>query len=191
MNRAVCLQRPEPSVRDCEITGKGIATTTASSAAAAEESVEAAPSWSWLPALAQAYHEIYTLSQSQHGMIGMRDFYCCVKQLCTLLRTSGDSLTPDLLNAVLARNFNAKPQLFAIVLRVFHQRCFSQSVQGAVPNVRSLITANMVDKSARNLMLLTQNPAAASELLTSANVFDMHNAAVVIGSEFPGDRTEM
>jgi hypothetical protein len=119
MNRAVCLQRPEPTASDIELTGKCIIDLGTSS-----------QSWPWLVPMAQAYHEIYT-SQGGRDFVGMRDFYSLVKQLRLRLRGTGEDLTPDLLNKQLLRNFNGKPELAARVVHVFQSHVFGASASAA------------------------------------------------------------
>lgn len=66
MNRAICLQRTEPSILDMQLTGKRIAGTEEDN--------------SWLKSLAEAYHEIYT-NQKGKEFVGMRDYYSLIKEL--------------------------------------------------------------------------------------------------------------
>jgi hypothetical protein len=107
------------------------------------------------------------------------------------LRTGDQALTPDLLNGALLRNFNGKPVLTERLLAVFHRCCFGPAVPlGAVPGVDALIRANMADPLARHLMLLTRNGAAPG-LLAAAGFIDPATATVLVGSEFPDDRSEM
>lgn len=71
MNRAICLQRPEPTEDDILLTGKSIISGGAaeggagdddaegSSSAASQPQAIAAKLGRWLDALARAYHEVY------------------------------------------------------------------------------------------------------------------------------------
>ena len=66
MNRAICLQRPEPASDDIHLTGEHI--------------LGSGHSRSLLTKLSEAYHSVYT-TQSDRAFIGMRDFYQTLKLL--------------------------------------------------------------------------------------------------------------
>lgn len=146
--------------------------------------------WPWLPPIARAYHEVYN-AQGGRDFIGMRDFYSLVKLLRRQLRASQTTLTAELLTYALLRNFNGKPALMDHLLEVFHSHCFNRPPpRGDHSRVLPLVLANLQDGASRHLMLLTQN-WAATELLVAAGHLNLDRATVLVGSEFPDDRTEM
>eukprot|EP01063_Lacrimia_lanifica_P019635 TRINITY_DN2709_c0_g1_i1.p1 TRINITY_DN2709_c0_g1~~TRINITY_DN2709_c0_g1_i1.p1 ORF type:complete len:3358 (+),score=963.91 TRINITY_DN2709_c0_g1_i1:646-10074(+) len=69
MNRAVCLQRPEPATKDIHLTGEHIL-------GLGEQDRE------FLRTLAVSYHAVYT-GQTGREFIGMRDYYYMIKLLRT------------------------------------------------------------------------------------------------------------
>ena len=80
MNRAICLQRPEPTADDIELTGKIIVDPGAPPGPASSAAGLSPTTWPWLAPLAQAYHEVYT-SQTDRDFFGMRDYYSLIKLL--------------------------------------------------------------------------------------------------------------
>eukprot|EP00755_Sulcionema_specki_P009898 Sspe_Gene.44944::Locus_22125_Transcript_2_2_Confidence_0.500_Length_15952::g.44944::m.44944 len=74
MNRAICLQRPEPEQDDVYLIGKHIL------GSAKESSKEKEKKDTWLTPLSSAYHRVYT-TQSGREFLGMRDYYQTVKLL--------------------------------------------------------------------------------------------------------------
>ena len=149
MNRAICLQRPEPSESDIMLTGENIVSASNDamllSVAEAERQVAVAaapparggkrknapavslniPKKNWLGSLAKAYHYIYsnqrTVLNSTRDFIGMRDYY----GLLSLLRMEKvDEINPALLARAVARNFGGRPEALKKLLEVFHKECF-------------------------------------------------------------------
>ena len=93
MNRAICLQRPQPSALDIQFTGQRIISKNG-------QVVESA-----LGRIAEAYHMIYT-EQDGRDFIGMRDYY----QLIKLLRKDSELNDARKLCIALCRNFGGKPE---------------------------------------------------------------------------------
>ena len=148
MNRAICLQRPEPSESDIMLTGENIVSASNDamllSVAEAEMQVAAAAPTArggkrknapaavsvptkknWLGSLAKAYHYIYsnqrTVLNSTRDFIGMRDYY----GLLSLLRMEKvEDIYPALLARAVARNFGGRPEALKRLLEVFHKECF-------------------------------------------------------------------
>eukprot|EP01050_Picozoa_sp_SAG11_P002663 SAG11_NODE_137_length_15114_cov_2.297303_7_plen_296_part_00 len=170
MNRAICLQRPTPSQEDVHLTGQRIIIAPAKHVALSAKSTAALPLElartssatrrlaPWLAPLAQAYHEIYTL-QAGRDFVGMRDYYQLLKFLrgALLSQGSGYSLDADILTFAVCRNFGGKKNILHSALEAFHRGCFSTSSPDSLPAVQSLLKANLGDKNARHLMVLTSN----------------------------------
>ncbi len=151
MNRAVCLQRPEPKASDLQATGEAIvhaAAAVASAAGHGDDKKSASLSLlmgdlsTTLHPLAAAYHTVYTQQQQLSGgrdFIGMRDYYSMLKSLrgglISMLGSKRQSGLMDLLNAktldlALRRNFGGKPKLLAATLQVFREHCYDLSARG-------------------------------------------------------------
>lgn len=147
MNRAICLQRPEPSVDDMMMTGQNII-CTADVDAAADEAAVPLPSLSrqssnpglrkisvWLINLSRAFHKIYQAqSENSKGreFIGMRDYYCLLKMFRADLGTNDNSnaglyqiSVPKVLYNV-CRNLGGKPNTMDYILSTFYMECFEQ-----------------------------------------------------------------
>ena len=185
MNRAICLQRTEPSESDIRLTGQRII-----SGPKEQEGVESKLT-RWLEPLAQAYHEIYT-GQKGRDFVGMRDYYNLVKLLRSKLLKSSEDIDPDLLTFSLCRNFGGKKELLVKVLECFLKHCFkeAQLLTPSPPPVVHLIKANLEDQAARHLMLLTKNSAALS-LMLGCGLLSERTTKVLIGSEFVDDKNEL
>eukprot|EP01052_Picozoa_sp_SAG31_P009056 SAG31_NODE_468_length_15250_cov_5.304138_10_plen_399_part_00 len=196
MNRAVCLQRPEPSEQDLELTAQriiGPINVKTDAGAALSRTVSAARRLTeWLGPLAAAYHEVYT---GQHGrdFIGMRDYYQLIKLLrLELSSRPGQSLKPRMLLNALGRNFGGNEDLMQKIQQVFMNRCFgSVGFSSAfVPTVQDLIAQNFADAQSRHLMVLTKN-GQGLRLLFSLGLLEPARATVLIGSQFADDMTEL
>ena len=191
MNRAICLQRTEPSKDDIQLTGKRILTSVSvddkqAISAKAIENLE-----NLLSPLAQAYHTIYTKQQGR-DFVGMRDYYNLIKLLRSQLSLhEGATISDKLLTFALCRNFGGKPKLMDEILQVFHKSCFNTEYnQIYTPTVPQLIAANLNDNHARHLMVLTKN-SAALPLLFGCDLIDERSTTVLVGSEFKDDKTEL
>jgi len=147
MNRAIHLTRPEPGVEDLKDTAMGIITNQHLSAS--------------LRSLAEAYYHVYH-SQSNADFFGLRDYYHLIKHLH---RNLEDTMTPELLENSVSRNFGGKPSELVKILDEFFSRVGlprpkTQREKGLKPHVVTMIESNLVDKHARHIMLLTHNDAA-------------------------------
>jgi E3 ubiquitin-protein ligase RNF213 len=176
MNRAILLQRTEPSREDIQLTGRSIVTSKTNKLDR------------FMSPLANAYHGIYT-QQKGRDFVGMRDFYNLVKLLKAQLSGPNQKLTATLLTTSLCRNFGGKRELLDNVLRTFHQECFGSEKKLNIPKVTDLIRENLSDTSARHLMVLTKN-SVALPLLLGSKLIDQSRTKVLVGSEFQDDRTE-
>jgi hypothetical protein len=170
MNRAVCLQRPEPSEIDIMVTGRSIVATDDAAKAvinayssSATATMLSAPgtlrrqtSYSssakpWLGPLAKAFHEIYTQQKILLGLgrdfIGMRDYYGLLKFL--RVNTFDKELTPEILARAVARNLGGRPDSFSLILSMFINACFPKKtsqesvVMPQIPSVKDLIYENL------------------------------------------------
>ena len=140
MNRAICLQRPDPTEADMAATGGTIVATGATSAGGAGAGARSLPSL--LAPLAQAFGEVYT-QQGGRDFVGMRDFYSLLKLLRSDARAAEDAraaavvrgpgaaeaqasgdegLDPATLTGAICRSFGGKPAMLDRILRVFHAR---------------------------------------------------------------------
>ena len=199
MNRAILLQRTEPSQIDIQSTGKGIISTPTTTATTKTFKSSSASSSSsnilskFLPSLAMAYHSIYT-SQRGRDFIGMRDYYCLLKSLRSELQNQND-LNSEILSIALCRNFGGKKELLDKVLQTFYTNCFnnnneSSSLELNYPPIEKLIQLNLNDSNARHLMILTKNNAALP-ILFGSHLINEKFTNVLIGSEFKDDKTEL
>lgn len=190
MNRAICLQRPEPSESDIMLTGENIvsASTEALQIAAGDSSSQAAapkgrggkrkapppavpkPSKkNWLGAIAKAYHYVYNNQRDvldmQRDYIGMRDYY----GLLNLLRVEHvDDLGPALLSRAVARNFGGRPAALPTLIQVFHKECFAGSAAASVgsetkpPKTKK---RSMAESSVESLEMGPAAPPATTQLI--------------------------
>lgn len=186
MNRAILLQRTEPTEDDIQFTGECIMTEQEQQLTRSQDLQQ------WLAPLARAYHEVY-VGQRGRDFVGMRDYYNLVKLLRSEMRRTKSGFEPNLLAFSLCRNFGGKPELMAKILERFMQHCFNKSVEQAIggpPSALALIRANLADPSARHLMVLTRNGAALS-ILFGCGILDPKRTATLIGSDFQDDNTEL
>jgi hypothetical protein len=143
MNRAICLQRPEPSESDIMLTGRNIvaapeqiiregsydpATPTPPTPLRRQLS-RSASTKAWLGPLAKAYLHIYThqrdLLGTSRDFIGMRDYYSMLKYLRA--KVAYGELTPELLASAVSRNFGGRPDSIKVFLPIFYEACFGEA----------------------------------------------------------------
>ncbi|CAE7238243.1 RNF213 [Symbiodinium microadriaticum] len=210
MNRAVCLQRPEPSPEDIMFTGQNIVGSI-SEGASLESSSDLPPKpvlareksgatrlQPWLMNLAHAFHKIYSNQKQYFGahsrdFIGMRDYYSLLKHLRQEFTARGSTsvTTAVLVNAV-ARNFGGKPHAIDAIVCLFCSLCFDTSAAccPATPSALPLIRENMVSTSSRHLMVLSTNDTAL-HLLFGSRVLNPKETTVLVGSRFKDDLQEL
>lgn len=159
MNRAVCLQRPDPTEDDmastgstivrgdlssgsdlAETGGKSTSRGAASGGTKGQERTETELK-ALLTPLAKAYHEVYT-TQAGRDFIGMRDYYCLLKLLRREVmggrngKGEGEGgITATRLTHALCRSFGGKPALLNRILKVFHAQV--SLATGSLPTVTS------------------------------------------------------
>eukprot|EP01012_Entosiphon_sulcatum_P048333 TRINITY_DN6681_c0_g4_i1.p1 TRINITY_DN6681_c0_g4~~TRINITY_DN6681_c0_g4_i1.p1 ORF type:complete len:5149 (+),score=717.09 TRINITY_DN6681_c0_g4_i1:781-15447(+) len=182
MNRAICLQRTEPTRDEIYTIGEHI--LASSSTATSEVNSRL------LEALAQAYHDTFA-NQSGRGFIGMRDYYCLVKLLRRHLHTDV-SLSSDVLSTAVLRNFGGRPDAAALALRSFLRHALQRALSPCdqLPTARQLIRANLSDTTCRNLMVLTRY-SAALPMLYGCKLLNPARTTVLVGSDFPDDQSEV
>ena len=207
MNRAVCLQRPDPSELDVHLTGQRIMGLTSAGKKAKTFKRSAADGpvppklgrsasaierlTNWLEPLAAAYHEVYT-QQDGRDFIGMRVYYQLLKLLKSEL-SAGDALSEmnaEMLEYAICRNFGGKPGVVRRLLAALYKRMTEITVIESLPSVTELCAANLRDFNARHLMLLTQNGSAVKVMFASG-LLDPSKTMVLVGSQFRNDRTEL
>ena len=185
MNRAICLQRTDPSPEDIADTGKGIIIGENSMN---NSNSDLSQFSKWLPAMARGYHAIYS-TQRGRDFIGMRDYYHLLKLLRRFLIKTKGLLTPDILSFIVQRNFGGNEELLKNVLASFNKQCFG-NIPVVLKPVIQFVRSNLVDPSARHLMLLTHN-SCALRILFNANLLNGHSVKVLTGSEFSEDKSEL
>jgi hypothetical protein len=227
MNRAICLQRPEPRPADVSLTGRCIfgdafaAEPSKSSTGLSDSGAD------WVDLIGRAYHEIYT-QQSGREWWGMRDYYSLLKLLRKIIRDLNvDDQGKDYqwLVRAICRNFGGKDsqevlEAANIFLSHYNQKkvvgrnsgLSSQANPTAprqkgqcrvictrqLPSPVRLIADNLMDTSARHVMVLTVNGAALPLMMTAGMLHApspvgsrLRKVTTLIDSEFPGDRNTL
>jgi hypothetical protein len=196
MNRAVLVQRPEPSETDISKTGAAILGVQP------EECEENAnkPLWTVLENISKAFFTVYT-AQRGRDFIGMRDYYCLIKFLKPYLvggkgeiDLKASKVTKELMIYAICRNFSGRHDLLQSVLHEMLQGFSNeakapQDLAFRKPSLMKLISDNLHSKSSRHLMLLTKN-FSALWLLLHCNLVPRSSTQFIIGSEFPEDKSE-
>nr|ADD95859.1 hypothetical protein [uncultured organism MedDCM-OCT-S12-C54] len=127
MNRAICIQRTEPSPLDIELTANSIVGSPGSDASGSKGQLQPQRQSTnerraaWLKPVCQAYHAVYT-AQEGRDFLGMRDLYACIKKLSASTRnsplTAADEM--DVVENAITRNFGGKTSELHRVLVCFH-----------------------------------------------------------------------
>ena len=197
MNRAVLVQRPEPSHSDISQTGSSIM----------DISHGATETMRLLEKISRAYFRVYT-NQKGRDFIGMRDYYSLVKSLRVELRSANNgSISKEQAIFAICRNFSGREDILKDVLFVMCEELYGnpkkakmeEMVIGEVakyynferPSLGELVRLNLRSSyDSRHLMLLTHNCAALS-LVFSCDLVGRNDTRVIIGSEFVEDDTEL
>jgi E3 ubiquitin-protein ligase RNF213 len=211
MNRAVCLQRPEPSPEDIMFTGQNIVGASKEAAATEDESgMPARPVLAreksgttrlqpWLMNLAHAFHKIYSDQKEFFGahsrdFIGMRDYYSLLKHLRHEYAVRGSvAMTPEVLVNAVARNFGGKPHAIHNIVSLFFSSCFPGHPLASCPEPPkslALIKENMQSTTSRHLMVLSTHDTAL-HLLFGSKVLTQTETTVLVGSRFKDDLQEL
>ena len=209
MNRAVLVQRPEPSDHDISHTGSSIM--------GLPEGTASCPIVDLLQKISRAYFEVYT-HQKDRDFIGMRDYYSLIKSLRAELpknmkRLLETTLSKDKAIFAICRNFSGRDDILKDVLYVMCKELYGvkgkkklkkmeemsigeveRSFGFQRPLLPDLIRSNLesctVSRESRHLMLLTNN-CAALPLIFSCGLVGRSKTKVIIGSEFVEDNTEL
>ncbi|CAE7548351.1 Rnf213, partial [Symbiodinium microadriaticum] len=192
MNRAVLINRPDPTAADLELTGAAISNIRLG---AADKGTSTALNATILKCLAQAFHEVYTL-QAERPFFGMRDYYSLLK---LIRRSKEKSLGWKVLMRAICRNFGGKMEFLDGVISAFmRQYAINRSVIGHLfgasldPTPLStfvMIAENLNDKAARHLMVITNNKIAFP-VMVGCGLLTLDNAEVLVGSQFLDDCNE-
>ena len=204
MNRAVLVQRPEPSHDDICQTGSSIM--------GLPPNARSSPLVTLLEQLSRAYFKVYT-NQAGRDFIGMRDYYSLIKSLrADLPKNLSEAMTTtfskDEVIFAICRNFSGRDDILRAVLLTMCSMLYRSTAAPESkisemtlekiekefhfqrPSLAMLIHSNLVSHKSRHLMLLTRNCAALS-LLFSAGLVDRSSTKVIVGSEFAEDDTEL
>ena len=206
MNRAVLVQRPEPSEKDISKTGASIM--------GLPDGLQDSPVSQVLERVSCAYFQVYS-HQKGRDFIGMRDYYSLIKSFRQFLPKKSKDLnklqiSKEEIILAICRNFNGRPDIIRDVLQNMCVELYGAAKSGKgekqpvdwtisklekaygfrVPATSKLIGANLKSVSSRHLMLLTKNCSALS-LLFACKEADRNTTKVIIGSEFVEDDTEL
>jgi hypothetical protein len=215
MNRAILVQRPEPTKEDI--------TTTGSSIVGLQSKVQSKTIDQILEKVSRTYFEVYT-NQIGRGFIGMRDYYSLVKNL-RKYRNDEEIPKRDLVFSI-CRNFGGRDDILCKTLRLFCDEVYESEAEDSkneqnvkqnnkignennesnydseifpyikesfdfpFPLISDLISTNLKENDSRNLMLLTKN-CSALWILFSGKFVDIKQTKVIIGSQFPEDNNEL
>lgn len=220
MNRAICLQRPEPSEMDIMQTGRGIVIDNSSQTIIIEElpnpksskrgkqkpvnrtvsrTSAAKP---WLASLGKAFLDIYTkqktILNTSRDFIGMRDYYGLLKFL--RVKTQDKDLTPALLATAVARNFGGRSDSCSVLVPRFLEACFQGTSRAndnsasqlltLVPPTINLVDDNLKSTTSRHLMILSPNEEVL-HLLFGCGVISEKTVSIMVGSRFKDDLEDL
>ena len=179
MNRGVFLSRSDPSKDDLLRTARGIAH-------------DVPQIHSQLNFLTDLYIHIYENYQPKRDFYGLRDFFSMIKMLRVAAKYEKRSVSFQLLHEIVQRNFGGSDKSELIL------ETFAQKVGAAETIVRAVNPLILISKclervpganiSGRYLLVQTQNPDAALEILCSHALLDKGEVDVISGSSFPKDR---
>ena len=191
MNRAILINRPDPTAADLELTGAAISNIRSS---AADRGTSTVLNSTLLKCLARAFHEVYTM-QAERPFFGMRDYYSLLK----LIRSAGGSLGWKVLLRAICRNFGGKIEFLDGVIAAFMRQyaanrsvighLFGASLDPTPLSTFSMIQENLKDGAARHLMLITRNKSAL-QLMVGCGLLSIDHCDVLIGSQFLDDCNE-
>lgn len=190
MNRAICLSRPTPAMTSLVATGERILGLHHHAPS------ERGTMGRLLQPLAEAFHELQQAGESDDGddkrsFFGMRDFYSLLKLLRRLSQQGQHKgISSEKLSLAVCRNFGGSSKLLARANRLFHLKCLGFPPASLPQHVLQLIAHNLGDHDARHLLLFTSN-AHALEAMFGANLLDMADCEVLMGSQFSEDTSEL
>lgn len=176
----------------------------------------------WVKPLGRAFWRIYNhqneMLEISRDFIGMRDYYCMLKQLRTEITTK--EFSPQMLTSVICRNFSGHPKSISQFLPIFYNACFPQEgsraqakhdsamiidgeqllsssagmnldeIPESIPSAIQLVSENVTSQISRNLMILSKNDSVLS-LLFGCGILNDQSDIVLIGSRFRDDLEEI
>jgi hypothetical protein len=172
MNRAIYLSRPEPTKRDLYDIGDSLNNNKGGDYS--ERQVQD------MRCLADAYFK-YHRQQRYANFHGLRDYYSLIKSL------SGQNNFQQI-NILLQRNFGGLPSEVTNIQKIFLKQLKTPSGQDIIP-VTKLIQANLADRHARHLMLITSGDSAVGILKQSLAQLEKETITIY-GSRFEEDQSD-
>jgi hypothetical protein len=181
MNRAIHLSRPDMDASELYKTGLSISTKQLPNG-----EYKLLISSDKLKSLAKAYYE-YQQNQHVRNFHGLRDYYSLIKYISRQLLDETDDFFDDVIQRGLLRNFGGLSiERNDIVSR------FLSAVKETRPlkwKVEDIITDNLLDKTARHLMIITSGDTGLGILLRSLSRVE-RKMMVIFGSKFEEDQIE-
>ncbi|KAG0610191.1 hypothetical protein M758_7G045200 [Ceratodon purpureus] len=174
MNRAIHISQPDPCVKDLVATGEAILDSYGMRKIYGDEQMI---EMKWL---AKVYHE-YHEKQSKPDFHGLRDFYSLIKSLRgnpenPTKWTSGD------LKQALWRNFGGSPNDTDLLISILSQ--YFRKLRFDPPPALDLVKANLDDKDARHLMLISTGESAIGIV---ESMLPREQFIIVHGSKYKDD----
>lgn len=189
MNRAICLSRPMPEMTCLISTGERILGLHKL------KPEERGSLGRLLQPMSEAFHELQQMSDDgdgdRRGFFGMRDYYSLLR-IMKKLSTEGQyhGISSEKLILGVSRNFGGSARLLDQATRVFHSKCLQHIPAVRQPHVLSLVKHNLLDFSARHLLLFTSN-SHALEAIFGAGLVSLASCEVLMGSQFSEDTSEL
>jgi hypothetical protein len=193
MNRAILLNRPDPTPADLEYTGQAISNIDNSFGLSADKSKLGQKLMS---SVAYAFNDVYQ-AQSGRPFFSMRDFYSLLKHI----RRHEGSLDWAVVLEGLCRNFGGKHEFLERVILVFmthyqpeatsYFRLFATPAKPLTKTpapVLKMITDNLKESEVRHLMLITRDDNALS-IIRHLGLLG-NDPEILIGSNFVDDQND-
>lgn len=192
MNRAILINRPDPTAADLELTGNVISNIRSSVSPGSSTVLDVTV----LKCLARAFHAVYTQQAAERPFYGMRDYYSLLK---LIRRTSDRRLGWKNLMRAICRNFGGQTEFLQGVISAFMvQYAANRSIIGhffgatldRTPlSAPEMIAENLSDPAARHLMVIT-NHKEALQVMIGCGLISYDTTDILIGSQFPDDGNE-
>ena len=179
MNRGVFVSRSDPDKEDLIRTALGITHDVPNIQLHVSK-------------LTDLYLHIYENCQPRRDFYGLRDFFSMIKMLRFAVKFQGGNVSFSLLKKIVERNFGGSDQSPRI-LEYFAQN-FSEQFSDISPENSLTLISSCLERvhhknaSGRYLLIQTQNPDAALQVLYNHSGLDKREVDVISGSNFPNDR---